>query len=71
MPCIGPMVPGRFKLSLAIALTCAAASTALPAAAQTTTPAPGLTLARLDCGTPVLNIVARFNGTWAFTDKVK
>ena len=26
-----------------------------------------MTLARLDCGTPVLNIVARFNDTWAFT----
>ena len=67
------MVPGRIKLSLAIAIaiTCAAAFTALPVAAQTTTPAPELTLARLDCGTPVLNIVARFNDTWAFTDKVK
>lgn len=56
---------------LAIALSCAAAFTAQPAAAQTTqstSPAPEVTLARLDCGTPVLNLVARFNDTWAFTD---
>ena len=56
------------NLPLAIALTCAAAFTALPAAAQTPPPAAELTLARLDCGTPVLNLVARFNDTWAFTD---
>lgn len=56
-------------LPLGITLACAAAFTTLPATAQsTTTPAPELTLARLDCGTPVLNIVARFNDTWAFTD---
>ena len=63
------------KLPLAIALALAAAFTAVPAAAQTpaqivaTASAPELTLARLDCGTPVLNIVARFNDAWAFTDK--
>jgi N-acyl homoserine lactone hydrolase len=48
------------KLPLSVALT--------GTAAQTTQPAPELTLARLDCGTPVLNIVARVNDTWAFTD---
>lgn len=58
----------RSKLFPSIALTCAAAFTAPPALAQTTPAAPELTLARLDCGTPVLNIVARFNDTWAFTD---
>ena len=58
----------RSKLHLSIALTCAAAFTALPAAAQSPDPAPEVTLARLDCSTPVLNIVARFNDTWAFTD---
>jgi N-acyl homoserine lactone hydrolase len=57
-----------FAQRLGLALTCAAAFTALPAAAQTTAPTPELTLARLDCGTPVLNIVARFNDAWAFTD---
>ena len=56
------------KLPLAIALALAAAFTAVPAASQTTPPAPELTLARLDCGTPILNIVARFNDAWAFTD---
>ena len=56
------------SLPLAIALVCAAALTALTAAAQPAPPAPEMTLARLDCGTPVLNIVARFNDTWAFTD---
>ena len=57
-----PILPRQ----LAIALACAAAFATQPAAAQ---PAPELTLARLDCGTPVLNIVARFNDTWAFTDQ--
>ncbi len=59
------------KLATSIALTCAAGLTALPAAAQTPAPpaAPAeVTLARLDCGTPVLNLVARFNDAWAFTD---
>ncbi len=56
------------KLPLAIALACAAAFSALPAAAQSTAPAPDISLARLDCGTPQNNIVARFNDTWAFTD---
>ncbi len=61
------------KLAASIALSCAATLTALPAAAQTTpapapAPAPEMSLARLDCGTPVLNLVARFNDTWAFTD---
>ncbi len=53
------------KAFTSVALACAAALSALPASAQ---PAPELTLARLDCGTPVLNLVARFNDTWAFTD---
>ena len=53
------------KLPLSIALSCAAAFTALPAAAQTT---PELTLARLDCGTAVLNDVGRFNDAWAYSD---
>ena len=56
------------KLPVSIALISAAAFAAFPAAAQSTAPAPELTLARLDCGTPVLNIVARFNDAWAFTD---
>ena len=56
------------NLALSIALSCAAAFTALPATAQSTPPASEVTLARLDCGTPVLNLVARFNDTWAFTD---
>jgi N-acyl homoserine lactone hydrolase len=56
------------KLPLCIAMGCAAALTALPAAAQSTTAAPEVTLARLDCGTPVPMLVARFNDTWAFTD---
>ena len=60
------------KLPFVIALSCAAAVAALPAAAQTAapapTPAPDISLARLDCGTPVMNLVARFNDTWAFTD---
>ena len=53
-------------LIVMIVMSCAAAFTAAPAIAQT---APEVTLARLDCGTPVLNIVARFNDTWAFNDK--
>ena len=56
------------KLVASIALACAAALTALPAVAQPAAPSPEISLARLDCGTPVLNIVARFNDTWAFTD---
>ena len=52
----------------AACLTCLGAVGALPAAAQSTPPAAEISLARLDCGTPVLNIVARFNDTWAFTD---
>ena len=60
------------KLPFAIALSCAATFAVLPAAAQTAapapTPAPDISLARLDCGTPVMNLVARFNDTWAFTD---
>ncbi len=54
------------KLSSAFVLAWASAFTALPAAAQ---PAPEISIARLDCGTPVLNLVARFNDTWAFNDK--
>ena len=42
------------KLPFSIALSCAAAFAALPASAQTT---PEVTLARLDCGTAVLNDV--------------
>ena len=57
--------PPLAKLSASITLACAAALTTLPASAQTL---PEVSLARLDCGTPVLNIVARFNDTWAFTD---
>lgn len=59
------------KLASSIALTCAAAFAPLPAAAQTPAApaAPAeVSLARLDCGTPVMNLVARFNDTWAFTD---
>lgn len=52
--------------SASVALACASAFTALPASAQSP---PEVSLARLDCGTPVLNLVARFNDTWAFNDK--
>lgn len=54
------------KLSACFALACSTFFTAQQAAAQ---PAPELSLARLDCGTPVPMVVARFNDTWAFTDK--
>jgi hypothetical protein len=43
------------KLTNPIFLTCAAALTSLPAAAQT---APEVTLSRLDCGTPVAEMLA-------------
>ncbi len=56
------------KIAASLALGCIAALTALPATAQSTAPAPEVSIARLDCGTPVLNLVARFNDTWAFTD---
>ena len=56
------------KLPFAVAMTVAAAFTVLPTAAQTVPAAPEMTLARLDCGTPVLNLVARFNDAYAFTD---
>ena len=56
----------RFSfIALACATALTAAFTAVPVAAQ---PTPEISLARLDCGTPVLNIVARFNDTYAFTD---
>ncbi len=54
------------KLSTLFALTCSALFTGPQAAAQS---APELSLARLDCGTPVPMVVARFNDTFAFTDK--
>ncbi len=63
----------RLNLPFAFVLSCAALA-ALPAAAQTAAPAapagpaPEISLARLDCGTPVMNLVARFNDAWAFTD---
>ena len=47
----------------ALLLTCSAALTSLPAAAQS---APEVTLTRIDCGTPVLTDVGRFNDTYAF-----
>jgi glyoxylase-like metal-dependent hydrolase (beta-lactamase superfamily II) len=53
-------------LSAFFALACSALFTATDVAAQS---APELSLARLDCGTPVPMLVARFNDTWAFTDK--
>ena len=56
------------KFAASFALIGAATFTAFPATAQTAAPAPEVSLARLDCGTPVLNLVARFNDTWAFTD---
>lgn len=40
---------------------------ALPAAAQQPAP-PELTLARIECGTPVLNDVARFSDAYAYND---
>ena len=58
----------NLPLTITIALASATALTAFPAAAQSTPPAPEISLARLDCGTPQNNIVARFNDTWAFTD---
>ena len=64
-------MPSKLPFALALAFTTAFTTTftAAPALAQTPPPAPEITLARLDCGTPVLNIVARFNDAWAFTDK--
>mgnify|MGYP000954299812 CR=1 FL=1 len=57
------MKPSSRLTSLALALSAAL----LAAPVQSQTP-PELSLARLDCGTPVQNLVARFNDTWAFTD---
>ena len=54
------------QLSAFFTLACVTLFTAPQAAAQS---APELSLARLDCGTPVPMLVARFNDTWAFTDK--
>jgi N-acyl homoserine lactone hydrolase len=49
------------------ALACLGSLAALPASAQTPAPTPEVSLARVaDCGTPQLNLVARFNDTWAF-----
>jgi N-acyl homoserine lactone hydrolase len=59
-------MPLKFLVTPALGLIAALA--ALPAVAQTAA-APELSLARLDCGTPQNNIVARFNDTWAFTDQ--
>ena len=58
--------PKLARLSAVWALACFSLLSAPPADAQS---APGLSLARLDCGTPVPMLVARFNDTWAFTDK--
>ena len=51
------------KLATLLFLACASALTGLPAAAQSN---PELTLTRLDCGTPVLNDVGRFNDAYAY-----
>ena len=51
------------KLAVPVLLACAASFTCLPAAAQS---APEVTLTRIDCGTPVLTDVARFNDSFAF-----
>ena len=51
------------KLATTVSLSCAAAFTSLPAAAQS---APEVTLTRLDCGTPVMNDVGRFNDAYAY-----
>jgi len=50
------------QLSAFFTLACVTLFTAPQAAAQS---APELSLARLDCGTPVPMLVARFNDTWA------
>ena len=54
------------ELFTSCTLGCAALLCASHAVAQS---ASELSLARLDCGTPVPMLVARFNDTWAFTDK--
>ena len=51
------------KLAASVSLACAATLTSLPATAQSV---PEVTLTRLDCGTPVLNDVGRFNDAYAY-----
>ena len=52
------------KLRVSMFLTCTAVLASLPAAAQST---PEVSLARLDCGTPMLNdVAARFSDTYAY-----
>ena len=51
------------KLTIPVFLTCAAAFTSLPAAAQTPLE---VTLTRLDCGTQVTNDVGRWSDTFAY-----
>lgn len=51
------------KLTAPVFLACVTALANLPAAAQS---APEVTLTRIDCGTPVLTDVARWNDAYAF-----
>jgi N-acyl homoserine lactone hydrolase len=51
------------KLTACTLLACAAAFSSAPVAAQSS---PEVTLTRLDCGTPVLNDVGRFNDAYAY-----
>jgi N-acyl homoserine lactone hydrolase len=56
------------KLAAAALLTVTTAFTGLPVSAQTSPPPPipEVTLTRLDCGTPVMNDVGRFNDAYAY-----